>query len=171
MPISFRKLKKSDFPLLLQWLETPHVKKWWDSEITYTLDLIRKKYDSYVHEYTIKNSVKKSIQAYIINVDKIPAGFLQLYNAHDFFSPEHLLDLPDNLGALDLFIGEEKFIGRGIGSQAILKFLSKKNLLYDAFLADPDVHNQASIKCFKKAGFQIIKTDSKCLMIKHLKVV
>lgn len=51
MTISFRSLFEQDFPLLLKWLETPHVKTWWDSEVAWTIDKINQKYSSYVNQY------------------------------------------------------------------------------------------------------------------------
>jgi aminoglycoside 6'-N-acetyltransferase len=47
MTITFEPLHESHFPLLLKWLEAPHVKKWWDQDVTYTMDLVREKYSSY----------------------------------------------------------------------------------------------------------------------------
>jgi len=35
--ISFRNLSGQDFPLFLKWLETTHVKVWWDSELVWTV--------------------------------------------------------------------------------------------------------------------------------------
>lgn len=34
MAITFETLHESHFTLLLKWLETPHVKKWWDEDVT-----------------------------------------------------------------------------------------------------------------------------------------
>jgi len=31
-PYSFKPMQESDLPLLFQWANEPHVKKWWDSE-------------------------------------------------------------------------------------------------------------------------------------------
>jgi len=33
MNTTFQPLAISHFPLLLQWLETPHVKAWWDQDV------------------------------------------------------------------------------------------------------------------------------------------
>jgi len=48
MKITFTPLQESHFPLLLKWLETPHVKAWWDKDIHWTPELIKKRYASYV---------------------------------------------------------------------------------------------------------------------------
>lgn len=44
--ITFKALKEEHFLLLLKWLETPHVKKWWDADINWTPELIEKKYSN-----------------------------------------------------------------------------------------------------------------------------
>ncbi|WP_341814613.1 hypothetical protein [Wolbachia endosymbiont (group A) of Chalcis sispes] len=40
--ITFKALKEEHFLLLLKWLETPHVKRWWDADINWTPELIEK---------------------------------------------------------------------------------------------------------------------------------
>jgi len=41
MIITFKPLQETHFPLLLKWLETPHVKQWWDEDVVWTLELIK----------------------------------------------------------------------------------------------------------------------------------
>ncbi len=40
MTIIFEPLHESHFSLLLKWLETGYVKKWWDQDTEYTPDLV-----------------------------------------------------------------------------------------------------------------------------------
>ena len=49
MTITFELLHESHFPLLLKWLETPHVKKWWDQDVKYTMDLVKEKFGKDIH--------------------------------------------------------------------------------------------------------------------------
>ena len=42
--INFRPLVKTDLPMLHRWLETPHVKEYWDSDIQWTESLIQQKF-------------------------------------------------------------------------------------------------------------------------------
>jgi aminoglycoside 6'-N-acetyltransferase len=51
MNIAFTPLSTSYFPLLLKWLETPHVKAWWDQNTHWTKELIEQKYENYVHGF------------------------------------------------------------------------------------------------------------------------
>ncbi|MBL3285323.1 GNAT family N-acetyltransferase domain protein [Rickettsiales endosymbiont of Paramecium tredecaurelia] len=59
------------------------------------------------------------IQAFIIYSDQNPIGYIQIYNAYDFPRSKTLSALPANLGAFDIFIGEEAALQQGLGSKAI----------------------------------------------------
>ena len=110
MHIIFEPLNVSHFPLMLTWLELPHVKKWWDQDVTYTMDLVREKYSSYVKGYKFVDGQQKPIKGFIIYSDQNPVGYIQIYNAYDFPRSKTLSGLPANLGAFDIFIGENEHI-------------------------------------------------------------
>lgn len=58
---------------MLKWLEAPHVKKWWDSNIVYSLDAVKEKY------------LRKNIASQAIT------NFLNLYGntySHIFVDPD-----------------------------------------------------------------------------------
>lgn len=62
------------------------------------------------------------------------------------------------MAAIDFFIGEPSYLGKGYGalliSQFIKEIISHK---YDACIADPDVKNIGSIKSLERAGFKKLK--------------
>lgn len=108
--------------------------------------------------------MKKPFQAYIIGVDAVPAGYIQLYNAHDFLREDNdsLAELSDSLAALDIFIGEKEFLGKGLGSRILTQFLEEYvDPHYDACLVDPDTANIGAIRAYEKAGFKEIKMIKK----------
>lgn len=171
MTITFEPLSESHFPLLLKWLESSHVKKWWDQDVTYTMDSVREKYRSYVGGYKKIEGKKKPIHAYIINTKTAPVGYIQIYNAYDFPRSKLLLDLPRNLAAFDIFIGEEKSLGKHLGSKAIIEFLKWHRGGYSYLFADPDLSNRAAIQCYESAGFKRIaehKDVGEVWMLKEL---
>ena len=97
MIITFVPLVKSHFLLLIKWLQTAHVRLWWDQDIKWTPELIEEKYGEYVNGSKSVNKshgeFKKPIYAYIICIDNVPIGYIQYYNLHD--SPrDSCLDLP-----------------------------------------------------------------------------
>ncbi|ALA61987.1 hypothetical protein A3305_07240 [Rickettsia amblyommatis] len=63
--------------------------------------MIEQKYSSYVRGYKLENNEPKNIHAYIIEADRTPIGYIQIYNAYDFEDP--LINLPSKLAALDYF--------------------------------------------------------------------
>lgn len=171
MTITFEPLHESHFPLLLKWLEASYVKNWWDQDVTYTMDLVREKYSSYVKGYKLVDGQPKPIQAFIIYRKQNPVGYIQIYNAHDFLKCKTLSGLPANLGAFDIFIGEESALQQGLGSKAILEFLKLHGSQYSHMFADPDSSNIAAIKAYEKAGFKKIseqKDTKEVWMIKDL---
>jgi RimJ/RimL family protein N-acetyltransferase len=157
MNITFKPLEKSHFSLLLKWLESPHVKVFWDKNIQWTPDLIEEKYGSYVLGYKVEHGIHKEIHTSIIFLDDAPIGYIQLYNAHDFSRSLSLEDLPEKLGGFDIFIGERDYVGLGIGSKAIEQFLDQYAKNYTHVFADPDVSNIRAIRAYEKAGFKVLQ--------------
>lgn len=171
MKITFVPLDESHFPLLLKWLETPHVKKWRDQYVTYTLEFVKEKYSSYVKGYKFVDGQQKPIQGFIIHNNQNPIGCIQIYNAYDFPRSKALSGLPANLGAFDIFIGEESSLQQGLGSKAILEFLKLHGNQYTRIFADPDSNNVAAVKCYERVGFKKVSEQSdtgEVLMIKDL---
>ncbi|MCX4083861.1 GNAT family N-acetyltransferase [Rickettsia hoogstraalii] len=112
----------------------------------------------------------KNIQAYIIEADRIPIGYIQIYNAYDFERSSPLINLPSKLAAIDFFLGEVEYLNKGIGLLALKNFL--ENFIdkqYTHILVDPDRKNIAAIKTYEKAGFKIIQNNkNETLMLKEL---
>ena len=56
---------------------------------------------------------------------------------------------------MDLFIGEEPFVGKGLRSEIIKEFLDV--IIWPQFqycIVDPDVRNTAAIRCYEKLNFK-----------------
>ena len=167
MDIHFAPLSETHFPLLLKWLEEPHVKSWWDRDISYTQALVEEKYTSYVDGYKLENGEKKTISAFIIYVDNNPIGLIQIYKLQDFARKALLIDFPESLAAIDFFIGDINYIGKGLGAE-ILKSFDYKG--YENILVDPDMDNIAAIKTYEKAGFKKVREQiesNEILMLKE----
>lgn len=164
MTISFKPLEKSHFPLMLKWLNTSHVKKWWDSDIEWTSALIEQKYSSYTEGFKLQDGINKPIHAFIIYRDEIATGYIQIYNAHDFPRSRSLKGFPAMLSALDIFIGEESALHTGLGSKAINEFLIQhQNIAGSQVLVDPDKNNKAAIRYYEKAEFRVIAEEADAL--------
>ncbi|MCE2991619.1 MAG: GNAT family N-acetyltransferase [Candidatus Jidaibacter sp.] len=174
MTITFEPLHESHFPLLLKWLETPHVKKWWDQDVTYTMELVKEKFGKHIHGLALSKNANYKTYSYVICLEEEMIGYIQAYNAHDFAQENHL-DLSAISGSVcgvDLFIGELPFLHKGWGKRILNEF--EEQILaprFDWCLIDPAKDNLVAIKAFTKAGFKIFKqfeTESNIWMLKDL---
>jgi len=160
MNIIFEPLSRYHFPLLLKWLQTEHIKKWWDRDVEWTTELIREKYEDYTKGCKLEDGLQKKVEAFVIRLDNIAIGYIQYYNKHDF-PDDHSYpyqELPKSCAGFDYYIGEPEFIGHGIGSKVLITFLQKHILTnFDYIFASPETANIAAINAYKKAGFSIIK--------------
>src|SRR3990167_1701181 len=123
MRITFTPLQESHFPLLLHWLETPHVKAWWDQDVQWTPELIKKRFETYVQGFKRlalpDRVIKKPMHAFIVCVNGQEIGYIQYYNAYDFPREQgyEIEGLPQSMASLDVLIGEEAVIGKGWGTR------------------------------------------------------
>ena len=160
MNISFKPLAIDHLPLLLKWLEEPHVKSWWESDIQWNEELVAQKYALYIQGYALVKGERKAIKAYVIEMDSRPIGYIQYYNKHDFpnhlsCSPDYSLkNLPKHLAGMDFYIGEIDYVGKGYAAKIVRRFL--KNYVeteYSACVVDPNPHNKVAMRIYDKVGF------------------
>lgn len=161
MKITFVPLQEEHFPLLQKWLNAPHLAATWGEKKQWTLEKIKAKYIPYTQRHKKITESYKNIFPFVIYFEKIPIGYIQYYNAYDFpRETGHFLTdarLPKSLAALDLYIGEPHFMGKGVGSVLLMQFL--KIFIWPHFKAcfvDPDNSNFIAIRAYEKAGFKKI---------------
>jgi aminoglycoside 6'-N-acetyltransferase len=150
--ISFRPLRRSDFPLLQQWLSAPHVAAWWGESLS--LEAVDAKYGPRVDG-------TEPTHVFVIEYDGQPVGWIQWYFWSDY--PQHALQLGAELpsAGIDLAIGEFPRIGLGLGPVAIREFLRQivfAGTKICAVIADPAQGNLRSSRAFEKAGFTVTRT-------------
>ena len=159
MHITFEQLRDEHLALLLVWLETPHVKEWWDQDVKYTPSLVKEKFGKYIYESKNLDGLPYTTYAYIIYIDQIPIGYIQFYQGIGSVQDKNLnIVIPKRLAGCDMFIGDERYIDKGLGPKILIKFLNEHvDPYFDACLVDPDRSNLRAVKMYEKAGF--IKLD------------
>jgi RimJ/RimL family protein N-acetyltransferase len=143
--LAFRLLEPADFPLLFEWLQRPHVKQWWDDGEN-TLEKVELHYGPLSDE--------EDVERFILmwspedRQDLRPIGYFQWYL------------LPDGTGGIDQYIGEPDLVNRGIGTEAIRRFLAMLVERHDPprIIIDPDPQNARAIRCYEKVGFRHYET-------------
>ncbi len=146
--INFESLNESHFVLIHQWFNKPHIQAFYSLR-SWTLEEVRKKLIPYLQG-------EKQMKCFVIYQGKHPVGYIQSYPIQEH--PWENQDLSDEVireaAGIDLFIGEEEYLGKRLGCKIINSFLGKYIWpFYRYCLADPDIRNEASLRLFQKCGF------------------
>ena len=130
--IRFRPLRSNDFPILLDWLQRPHVKEWWDNG------------DDTIGNVTAHfSSNMEATKRFIVEFDGEDAGYFQYCR----FDSRHI-------GA-DQFLGNGDGISKGIGTRCLLVFMDMIIAIEspEIISVDPHPENKRAIRCYEKCGF------------------
>lgn len=153
------RFEKADFPhqsLILDWLEEPHMKEFWDN--------------SQEHRDDILNFIHKRKQYYFLGTTKYWIGFVD-DQPFCFILTDQIL--PDEEGlselyktqlskightiSLDFGIGNKAFVGKGLAAPTLIAFMvfyqANMDPKADTFYIGTDEHNPRAHHVFEKAGF------------------
>jgi aminoglycoside 6'-N-acetyltransferase len=138
--IEFRPLAPDDLPLLREWLEREHVALWWR--------------DERAEDHLDPN------EHFIIELDGRPVGMIQTYLVDDYPEWKAVVGDDPDLAGVDLLIGEEELVGRGIGPRVLERFA--REVVFGraettAVVATVEEGNRRSWRAFEKAGFRHVR--------------
>jgi RimJ/RimL family protein N-acetyltransferase len=147
MRVGFRPLRKADLPLVHEWLGREHVRRWWGE---------RGGLDEVIAHYGPAIEGRDPTDLYAILLGGREAGMIQTYLVGDYPDWAAVIGVGDDVAGLDLFLSEEEYLGRGLGTKVIRAFVAEIVFARGATracVADPDLENTASVRAFEKAGF------------------
>lgn len=143
MTYSFRKITRDDLPLFKSWLDQPHMNGWWG--------------DSGTEARLIEDDLGTDhIDMRIVAYDGCPFAYVQDYNAHHWPMPQYG-DLPKAARALDTFLGDPAYLGKGHATGYLRERLGKLVETYPMVVVDPDPKNTRAIATYMRAGFRPAK--------------
>jgi aminoglycoside 6'-N-acetyltransferase len=146
--IEFQPLRKDDLALVRDWLERDHVRRWWRDPID---EAIAKR---------LQGIEAGRTEQYLIVVDGRPGGIIQTYLVADSPEWEEIVGAEPGLAGVDLLIGEEDLVGRGLGPQVLEAFT--RDVVFarpqtNACVATVEEANRRSWRAFEKAGFRHVR--------------
>ena len=150
--ISFRPLRRADFPLLQEWLSAPHVAAWWNER----LDL-----SSVEAKYGPRVDGSEPTHVFVIEQEVRPIGWIQWYLWSDYSDHAGKLGAEPGSAGIDFAIGELCMTGLGLGPTAIRQFV--RQVVFStsdvgSVVSDPQENNNRSLRAFEKAGFKVVRT-------------
>jgi len=149
--LTFFPVEKKHEALILQWLDRPHVREFFKGDgLQNTIDDLQKFVAKQNHRF----------DSWISYCDGDPFGYLMTSivkesEANDPNSPlAKWIELGKKMITLDLLIGEEKYLGKGLAPQMIKEFLLDKFPDTSIVFIDPEQANTKAIHVYEKAGFE-----------------
>jgi aminoglycoside 6'-N-acetyltransferase len=145
---TFRPLSPDDFVLMHRWRNNPVVMEWWEYVPTY---------EAIVARYRPRIAGEDPVYPYVASCDGVPIGYLQWCRLSEV--PGHAAESLAGPGAaaVDLFIGEDEYRGRGYGTAMLRAFL--RDIIFapaDVTICyiDPSPKNEVAIRSYARVGFR-----------------
>lgn len=143
MTYTFRPITRDDLPMFKAWLANPHIQGWW-AEGGVEARLIEEELDT------------SNIDMRIVEHDGTPFAYVQDYNVHRWGLPQYS-DLPKTARALDTFLGDPAYLGKGHATGYLRARLNDLHPTYPIVAVDPDPENTRAIAAYARAGFRPTK--------------
>lgn len=141
--IELRTIEDSDIPLVAEWLNKEYVRKWYYDPEEWLNEIHRRRQEfAFLHHY-------------IVLCQNVPIGFCQYYLCADAGEDEFRMFPEEGTYSIDYMIGEEAYLGKGIGKIISRKLCDLVFSLSDAsiIVVQPDPANLPSCRTLLAAGF------------------
>lgn len=154
--MTFLSVEEKHHSIIQEWLHKEHVKPFFYGEgLENTLRNLA------LSVKGIKNNGRYSFEHLVACIDGQPFGFLITSEVEGPYDPKDPYNKWYEEGkttiTLDLLIGEEAFLGKGLAPRMIQEFLLDKFSHVSKVLIDPEEGNQKAIHVYEKAGFKKIE--------------
>lgn len=145
----------ADYALFVRWRNEPHVAEWWTTDDDPTPTTLERVIAHYGPRADHGGDTRC-----LIELNGRPIGYTQFYRLDAY--PQEVrdmgLELDEDAFAIDIFVGETAFVGRGIGSRtvdALSTFLFEERGASQVAIVTA-VDNHRAQRAYEKAGFRTI---------------
>tara|TARA_A100000171_G_C2130437_1_gene146305 strand:+ start:1323 stop:1850 length:528 start_codon:yes stop_codon:yes gene_type:complete len=149
--ITFMPLKADQESLIIKWLDKDHVKEWFHGQ---GLQNILRGVKAFIH------NENPSFKAWVAYLKGHPFAFLmsfpltELDRENPGCHQAKWLEKDKRMMGMDLLIGDENYLGKGLAKPLISEFLSTLHRSVDIIFIDPELANTRAIHVYEKAGFE-----------------
>ena len=146
--LRIRVFEDDDLPLLDKWLRKEYIKKWFEVSGLCTVD-------DWLYEVKNRKSEFKWLNYFIALFEDKPVGFCAYYKCVDAKEDWYGEISLEGVYSIDYLIGEEDYLGKGLGKEIIAKLVTMIFAHEDAkkIIVQPDKNNQASCNVLLSNGF------------------
>jgi aminoglycoside 6'-N-acetyltransferase len=143
--VSFRPLERGQLPLVKEWLDQPHIDRWWNE--SGSLEEVEARYGPAIDG-------TDPTRMLVVELDGEQIGLVQCYRQRDYPPYDEAIGIPDAVG-IDYFL-IEGFTGRGLGPIVLRAFVA---CVFDWYpdakwcVAAPAQENRPSWRALEHAGF------------------
>ncbi|RVT85838.1 GNAT family N-acetyltransferase [Rhodobacteraceae bacterium CCMM004] len=137
---TFRPITLDDLPMFKAWLDAPHIDGWWADGGT----------EARLVEEDMGGD---TVDMRIVELEGAPFAYIQDYDAHAFDAPQYA-DLPPGSRAIDTFLGDPAYLGRGHGAGYVGQRIRALRRRHPLVCTDPDPANARAIAAYRAAGFR-----------------
>lgn len=140
---TIRPMTNEDLTIFKKWLYKPHVAKWYHEPLDWIMEIEQKDNEfHWIHHFIVEYNSKN-------------IGFCQYYACMD---SDELWEGYTALGgsySIDYMIGENQYIGKGLGKEIIVTLIDKIRKHDDAkrIVVQPEAENKASCGVLLSCGF------------------
>ena len=157
--LKIRLMTDEDMQTVEAWLGKEYVKKWFEIPGVCSIE-------EWISEIRGRHDEFKFITHFIALWEERPIGFCQYYKCSDI-DEDWNVNMPlTGVYSIDYLIGEEEFLGKGIGKSMIALLAKEVFSLSDAkrIIARPDESNESSNKALLSAGFKFDEGNNVYIM-------
>lgn len=154
MPVTLRLMTEHDLPMLHDWLNRPHIARWWGGdEARPTLEEVKAHYLPSVMR-------EAAVTPYIAMLGQVPIGYAQSYVALGSGGGWWEDETDPGVRGVDQSLADPSQLGKGLGTRLVAALV---DLLFTdprvtKIQTDPAPNNARAIRCYEKAGFKRMKT-------------
>jgi len=149
MKLTLKPVEDSDIRQIEIWLNTPHVKKWFEipEQGVYLTD--------WLNEVIQRNGEYSWINYFILQSEGQPIGFALYYDCWDAQEEWYNIPAKGETYSIDYLIGDAHNTGKGYGKEMIRLLINKikQNTTAKSIIVQPDNKNDASCGVLLANGF------------------